>query len=419
MLEASPWTPPEYNFSAPTIKASHTPYHDPSDFARQARWCADGSCILTNTESGRFQLLPSEKLHQAERASKLDIQTFPQASPIVEFAWFPSASMLNPATFCFAASVRDCPVKLLHGTDGRLRASYPIVDHRERFIAPHSLAFTPTMSSLYCGFEDAIEIFDLSMPGHPGTRLQTSPSKKSKDGIKGIVSALAFTPYSPEGSWFAAGSLSQSAYNICLYDQSQGDVPLLYLGAGSKSVRAGVMQLAFNNAKPHLLYASFRRHSQIYVWDLRGGVDEPICTLKPPEDMSPRTNQKLKFDLDASGKWLASGGPDGRISVWDLDETASQSDSGILNAAHTFQAHEDSIGSVAFHPLDSLLLSVSGSRHFDSTVDSDSGSDSEVSSDADGSVNPELRLTTRRVSARGSKTRPLSNDNSMKLWSLK
>ncbi|KAF4571068.1 hypothetical protein EYR36_008395 [Pleurotus pulmonarius] len=414
MEETSAWTPPEYDFSNPTIKASHSPYDDLSDFARQARWCADGSCILANTESGRFQLLTSQKLY--EGTSKLDIQTFPQASPIVEFAWFPSASILNPATFCFAASVRDCPVKLLHGTDGRLRASYPIVDHRERFIAPHSLAFTPTMSSLYCGFEDAIEIFDLSMPGHPGTRLQTSPSKKSKDGIKGIVSALAFTPYSPEGSWFAAGSLSQSAYNICLYDQSQGDVPLLYLGAGSKSVRAGVMQLAFNNAKPHLLYASFRRHSQIYAWDLRGGVDEPIYTLKPPEDRSPRTNQKLKFDIDASGKWLASGGPDGRISAWDLDEMSSQP--GILNATHTFQAHEDSVGSVAFHPLDPLLLSVSGSRHFNSATDSDSGSDSEAAPDVDGSDNSEPQVRTRHVPSKGSRTRPVSNSNSMKVWSL-
>ena len=37
---------------------------------------------------------------------------------------------------------------------------------------------------LYCGFEDAIELFDLSRPGE-GTRLHTTPSKKSKDGLKG------------------------------------------------------------------------------------------------------------------------------------------------------------------------------------------------------------------------------------------
>jgi hypothetical protein len=39
---------------------------------------------------------------------------------------------------------------------------------------------------LYCGFEDAIEEFDVSSPGE-GTRLSTTPSKKTKEGLKGGV----------------------------------------------------------------------------------------------------------------------------------------------------------------------------------------------------------------------------------------
>lgn len=133
------------------------------------------------------------------------------------------------------ASVRECPVKLLDASDGRasfyglpphppgsfqransslmlqLRASYPIVDHRERQVAPHSVAFnvganrcvdpgseprfctlmyvTPCLCGvrLYCGFEDAIEVFDIHRPGE-GTRLRTTPSKKSRDGLKGKFS---------------------------------------------------------------------------------------------------------------------------------------------------------------------------------------------------------------------------------------
>src|ERR1700685_729185 len=37
---------------------------------------------------------------------------------------------------------------------------------------------------LYCGFDSAIEIFDVHRPGE-GTRLLTSPNKKSRDGMKG------------------------------------------------------------------------------------------------------------------------------------------------------------------------------------------------------------------------------------------
>lgn len=46
--------------------------------------------------------------------------------------------------FCFVTSVRDTPVRLIDASDGRIRASYPIIDHRERFISPHCFAFNPT-----------------------------------------------------------------------------------------------------------------------------------------------------------------------------------------------------------------------------------------------------------------------------------
>ena len=43
---------------------------------------------------------------------------------------------------------------------------------------------------LYCGFEDAIEVFDVHRPGE-GTRVHTTPSKKSRDGLKGFSSPCA------------------------------------------------------------------------------------------------------------------------------------------------------------------------------------------------------------------------------------
>ena len=43
---------------------------------------------------------------------------------------------------------------------------------------------TDQVSRLYCGFEDAIEVFDVHYPGE-GTRLRTVPTKKSRDGLRG------------------------------------------------------------------------------------------------------------------------------------------------------------------------------------------------------------------------------------------
>jgi hypothetical protein len=48
------------------------------------------------------------------------IQTIRQPSPILDFIWYPTATPQNPASFCFVASVRECPVKLLDASDGRV-----------------------------------------------------------------------------------------------------------------------------------------------------------------------------------------------------------------------------------------------------------------------------------------------------------
>ncbi|KAG1836525.1 hypothetical protein DFJ58DRAFT_818377, partial [Suillus subalutaceus] len=126
-------------------------------------------------------------------------RTFSQSSVVVNFAWYPGASSSNAPAYCFVASVRDCPVKLLDASDGRLRASYQIIDHRERFIAPHSLA-------LYCDIRH-------TQPGE-GDRLPTTPSEKSKDGL---------TPS------------SQAMDNIVLYSESNQAAIMPIGGAYSHS----------------------------------------------------------------------------------------------------------------------------------------------------------------------------------------
>lgn len=72
----------------------------------------------------------------------------------------------------------------------------------------------------------------------------------------------------------------------------------------------------FNPARPYLLYASFRRVEPIYCWDLRGDVTRPVeilTTLSPTAPIGAKvrktsTNQRLRFDIDYGGKWLAVGG---------------------------------------------------------------------------------------------------------------
>ncbi|KZV68763.1 hypothetical protein PENSPDRAFT_507463 [Peniophora sp. CONT] len=300
------WQPPVYDTSREPSLAAHADLIPnttfPRNFARTAKWSPDGSTALAHCEDRTFQYLNIQGITQ----SVASMPVLQQAESIVDYAWYPRATQQDPATFCFVTSVRESPVRLLDAATGRLRASYRIVDHRERQIAPHSLAFNVAADKLYCGFEDAIEVFDVSAPGE-GTRLPTTPSKKSKDGLKGIISSIAFCPsYDPAYNFFAAGSLSPSSAtssNIALYNE---DVPTHAVG-WIGNVRASVMQLKFNPTKPNILYSSYRRQSGIYSWDLRGDTSKPLQIFDRDDRPKVNPNQKMLFDVDLGGRWLAVG----------------------------------------------------------------------------------------------------------------
>lgn len=107
-------------------------------------------------------------------------QTHPHPAPIHSSLWYPSASLHSLPSFCYVSAVGDGPVRLVDGGDGRvsgssfpdidsasggedegwqkradlcyfcgvdvglsqqIRATYPIIDHNERFVAPYSMTF--------------------------------------------------------------------------------------------------------------------------------------------------------------------------------------------------------------------------------------------------------------------------------------
>lgn len=128
----------------------------------------------------------------------------------------------------------------------------------------------------------------------------------------GLISSIAFCPdYS---GLFAASSLSSA---ISLYSEATGEDPIAFLDGMSSAVTQArccfqsclqfkyliEKQVKFNPSQPHLLYASQRRSNDILCWDVR----EPLEVLKRYTRKGSRTNQKIMFDIDLSGRWLASG----------------------------------------------------------------------------------------------------------------
>ncbi|KAJ3521072.1 hypothetical protein NM688_g9070 [Phlebia brevispora] len=433
------WVPPSYDVtSSPSLLHTRTISQQgasSTNFARWAKWCPDGSTALAQCENASLEYIdfPHEALSPAPDISSLAHRStsFPQPAPILDFVWYPRATCTDPASFCFVASVRECPVKLLDAADGRLRASYKIVDHRERQIAPHSLAFNPLSTKLYCGFEDAIEVFDVGYPGE-GTRLR-------------IISSLTFSSDMSSGL-YAAGSFSPSAptsSNIALFTEVSGEVPVMYVGdedsARGFGIRSSVSQLMFNPLRPYLLYASFRRETSIFCWDIRGDVGHPIevfDSAAPPRgghsathdaadvpDSKRKvaaTNQRLRFDMDISGSWLGVGDQDGGIAIFSLHSAAegearadAASSRSVTSPALKFKAHNDAVGSVAFHPLRPLVLSVSGSRHFDTADSEDLSEEDGSDSDQDGERSASPRVPVR---IKPKSSAPVPQDTTAKLW---
>ena len=61
--------------------------------------------------------------------------------------------------------------------------------------------------------------------------------------------------------------------------------------------------------KPHILYAGFRGSAtgKIYSWDVRSNLDSPVEIFQAPKSANSKVNQKLRFDVELTGRMLGVG----------------------------------------------------------------------------------------------------------------
>ncbi|KAM3587175.1 hypothetical protein VKS41_002212 [Umbelopsis sp. WA50703] len=321
----------------------------------------DGSCVLTNSNDNIARVFqPSAEVFSEvpDGGQLVEVVQAKEAEPIYESCWYPLMNSQDPATCCFLTSARDHPVHLWDCTTGKLRASYSVIDHRERFMGAIGLTFNLDGSSIYCGYENMIQVFDTSRPGSTAVlKISTTPTRKSRMGQKGIISSLAFSPdYS---GLLAAGSYSK---NIGLYDTSSGEICSLLGG-----LDGGVTQVKFSPSGTHLFSAN-RQSNLITCWDVRNTGDV-FCRYERPG----YTNQRISFDIDSSGQVLASGDMNGSIRLFNLS-TAAEDDK-LIEPEKIMSGHQDLVSSVSFNPLYPLMATCSGQRKFNIDEESDNDSD--------------------------------------------
>lgn len=393
--------PAQRTSAAPASSSSDGTPRPCQDFYRRAFWAPDGSAILAITESQQKHVFASSPSGKVERTVELRSPT-----PLLDAIWYLMPATAQPdeqregspmtATWCFAESHRDLPVRLTASNDGRSRASYSIMNHVEKFVGPHSLAFSPDLSRLYCGLYSALAVFPLSRPGlNTHAHVPLIPGKRSIDGQRGIVSALAVTthPSYPGHDLVAVGTFS-GTIGIYSFDPAMFPEPTEHTAthaeatateeplaqsaclAGWREIEGdGVTQLKFHPLTPYVLFVTSRRSNYIYVYDIRYLMgDTSRWSFRPLRQAAvdvrtghllaklPRTgvgsHQRLYFDVDWAGRWLASGDVAGNVHLWRIDtgrftdqtepDAEASSEGGSLDRVPdlTWHAHQGGLGFV-------------------------------------------------------------------------
>lgn len=262
------------------------------DFFRQAQWSPDGTLLLANTESHRHAVYHLSEVHlnqkQADeeeaRAEPIELKLEHRApSPIHSCCLYPLASLYAPTTACFATSSVGRPIHLVDAMSGHTRASYPIIDHQEKFRGAAAMKFSSDGLHLVCGHENSLEVFDVTRPG-PGSRICTSQYKKSGSGQKGIISTLDFSR-EDTSNVLVAGSFSGQ---MAIYDLRSASAVLHFTCPS----REAVSQVEYHPNQPGVVFSSHRKSTDIQAWDLRFSVNQLGIYAR-----GSCTNQRLGFSF--------------------------------------------------------------------------------------------------------------------------
>jgi WD40 repeat protein len=234
-----------------------------------------------------------------------------------------------------------------------------------------------------------LQIFDLHRPGRESTRLQLGKTRRSRDGQKGLGSAISWQPnllavgtYSP-GSIYLYDDRAQSTEvatiitGKCVVGHGKGhgrktkhyflDDELSFSAAKvqwyQSRARGGVTQLEFHQDQCSL-FSSSRRSDAVLQWDLRRlSSHAGFCPGVASYATDNETNQRLEFALNDSQVWI--GGRDKCVRVY------SQTSRKLLA---TLEDLSDAVNGVSLSTQASgktLLAVANGSRQFPSEDDLD------------------------------------------------
>lgn len=330
------------------FKQFRTSSSSPNNFLKGIKWSPDGSCFLTSSEDNTLHLfsLPDNSSGSDADGCCLAIDEdsydasliVKEGESVYDYCWYPYMTASDPVSCVFATTTRDHPIHLWDATSGLLRCTYRAYDAVDEITAAISIAFNPAGTKIFAGYNKSIRVFDIHRPGRDFA--QYSTIQGNKEGQTGIISAVAFSP--THTGMLATGSYSQTT---AIYRED--NMELLYVLHGQEG---GITHVQFSK-DGNYLYTGGRKDPYILCWDIRKAVEVVYKLYRSSE----YTNQRIFFDIEPLGRHLATGGQDGLVHIYDLQN--GQWISG-------FQAATDTVNGFAFHPFLPMAVSSSGHRRF-------------------------------------------------------
>lgn len=206
-------------------KESHKSNSD-SDVPKGCQFSPDGTCLLT-ARANKLELYntPFEKEEDDSESGNSrsgggwePALTCNSGESVRSYTWYPHMKSSDPASCCFLGVSRGSPVHLYDAYDGSIRASYRPYNALDEMESPTTLCFAENGQKLVTGglrSDRILHVFDVNRPGreHAPPLLKLGKTRRSKDGQKGLVSAMA---YSERKGVIAVGTYSPGS--IYLYD---------------------------------------------------------------------------------------------------------------------------------------------------------------------------------------------------------
>lgn len=320
------------------------------NFTKGCQWSPDGTCLLVPSEDFKIRIyeLPRElysaKIHSESKPMNFPVAlTIKEGGLIYDTCWYPFMNSWEPATCCFLSTSRESPIHLWDAFNGELRATYRAYNQVDEVEASISVQFIDSAREIWAGFKNTLRVFNVERPGR---QINTIQFKKDFPNATGLVSCIRENPIMP--GLVAFGTYSKY---IGLYR----DGPLCSFKTGS-----GVTQIEFSPCGTKL-FSVVRKNSEFLCWDLRN----PGIVLYSLQGRQSNTNQRIQFSVISDGKQIISGGTDGNVALWELQQSTDYTD---FNVMYKIKLSHDCINGVCLHRSLPIIATSTGQRLCGNTI---------------------------------------------------